>query len=239
MVLCYPKGFVLYYFLVQTLVDVVKFPTRVSAVTTGSSLTPESFHTSVVIPIGTTRPIICMERDDIKIVDDEEYAETVLAQVEGIIKKGTRENVGQLFDALSVRHRSERDVLEVKSIFLLPRGGSVIRQRPQPNPNLKVSNSRTSQIKAGSSEKTQGGASFSASVFNLVNNVAGAGILTLAAGKASGTGWIPSIFICSTLAALSAHTFTLIGHACELSGERDFAVRCLKAKVAQMFSIHF
>jgi len=164
-----------------------------------------------------------MERDDIKIVDDEEYAETVLAQVEGIIKKGTRENVGQLFDALSVRHRSERDVLEVKSIFLLPRGGSVIRQRPQPNPNLKVSNSRTSQIKAGSSEKTQGGASFSASVFNLVNNVAGAGILTLAAGKASGTGWIPSIFICSTLAALSAHTFTLIGHACELSGERDFA----------------
>jgi amino acid permease len=60
------------------------------------------------------------------------------------------------------------------------------------------------------------------SVFNLVNNVAGAGILALAAGKAGGTGWIPAILICTILGALSAHSFIIIGEACELTGERDF-----------------
>jgi hypothetical protein len=73
---------------------------------------------------------------------------------------------------------------------------------------------------------TGGGAStIPASVFNLVNNVAGAGLLTLAAGKASSNvGWIPAILIASYLAALSAHTFTLIGRACEITGESNFPV---------------
>ena len=60
------------------------------------------------------------------------------------------------------------------------------------------------------------------SVFNLSNNVAGAGILTLAAGKATGTGWIPSILISISLAFCSAHTFTLIGKACEMTGHDTF-----------------
>lgn len=74
-----------------------------------------------------------------------------------------------------------------------------------------------------------GGAStIPASVFNLVNNVAGAGLLTLAAGKASSNvGWIPAILIASSLAALSAHTFTLIGRACEITGEKNFPVSIL------------
>jgi sodium-coupled neutral amino acid transporter 11 len=65
-------------------------------------------------------------------------------------------------------------------------------------------------------------ASIPASVFNLINNVAGAGILTLSAGMAGGTGWIPAISICAILGAISAHTFYIIGAACELTGEENF-----------------
>lgn len=64
--------------------------------------------------------------------------------------------------------------------------------------------------------------SMSASVFNLVNNVAGAGILALSAGQAAGTGWIPSMAICALLGALSSHTFCMIGSACELTKQQDF-----------------
>mmetsp|Transcript_15792 Transcript_15792/g.36365 ORF Transcript_15792/g.36365 Transcript_15792/m.36365 type:complete len:505 (-) Transcript_15792:2973-4487(-) len=74
----------------------------------------------------------------------------------------------------------------------------------------------------GRGTKTKGTASISSSVFNLVNNVAGAGILTLSSGVAVGTGYIPAILICATLGALSAHCFSIIGEACELTGESDF-----------------
>lgn len=66
------------------------------------------------------------------------------------------------------------------------------------------------------------GASIATSVFNLANNVAGAGILTLAAGKATGTGWIPSVVICIALAAVSSHTFALVGKSCEMTGLDSF-----------------
>jgi len=82
----------------------------------------------------------------------------------------------------------------------------------------------TKQLETHEREKdTEGTASLSTSVFNLANNVAGAGILTLAAGKAAGvTGWIPSILICCSLAYMSSSTFILIGKACELTGERTY-----------------
>jgi len=49
------------------------------------------------------------------------------------------------------------------------------------------------------------------------------GLLTLAAGKAtSKTGLVPSIAICIGLAFLSGRTFTLVGKACELTGETTF-----------------
>lgn len=57
---------------------------------------------------------------------------------------------------------------------------------------------------------------------SIVNNVAGAGILTLSAGMAPGTGWIPAIAICAALGAASGHCFAIIGEACELTGEADF-----------------
>ena len=79
-------------------------------------------------------------------------------------------------------------------------------------------------------ETTAEKSTIASSVFNLVNNVAGAGILTLAAGMAPGTGWIPALFICATLGLLSGHTFSLIGEACELTGEEDFKV-CLSVMI--------
>jgi sodium-coupled neutral amino acid transporter 11 len=60
------------------------------------------------------------------------------------------------------------------------------------------------------------------SIFNLVNNVAGAGILTLSSGMARGTGWVPAISTCLVLGAISSHTFCLIGKSCELTNSRDF-----------------
>ena len=59
-------------------------------------------------------------------------------------------------------------------------------------------------------------------MFNLVNNVAGAGLLTLAAGMAKGTGWTPALLTCAVLGIASAHTFNLIGESCRLTGEMDF-----------------
>ena len=77
--------------------------------------------------------------------------------------------------------------------------------------------------RAGINKSDNGNASLATSVFNLANNVAGAGLLTLSAGKAAGgSGWIPSIAICGSLAYASAFTFILIGKACEITGEKSF-----------------
>ena len=73
-------------------------------------------------------------------------------------------------------------------------------------------------------DKEDSKSTIAASVFNLVNNIAGAGILTLSAGMAAGTGWIPAIIICAFLGTISSHCFAIIGEACELTGEKDFKV---------------
>ena len=73
-------------------------------------------------------------------------------------------------------------------------------------------------------DNTEASSTMMESIFNLVNNVAGAGILTLAAGKAKGTGWIPSIVICAVLGFLSSHTFSIIGEDCEMMNENNFKV---------------
>lgn len=78
------------------------------------------------------------------------------------------------------------------------------------------------RISRGGGESQEGKASTLSSVFNLVNNVAGAGILTLSAGMASGTGWITAMLICAFLGATGGHCFSIIGEACELTGESDF-----------------
>eukprot|EP00934_Nitzschia_sp_Nitz4_P003318 Nitzschia sp. Nitz4//scaffold157_size52427//19074//20727//NITZ4_006839-RA/size52427-augustus-gene-0.59-mRNA-1//-1//CDS//3329537452//3308//frame0 len=78
------------------------------------------------------------------------------------------------------------------------------------------------QPRGGEEEDEAGKATITASVFNLVNNVAGAGILTLSGGMASGTGWIPAMLTCALLGVLSGHSFAIIGEACEMTGEKDF-----------------
>lgn len=83
---------------------------------------------------------------------------------------------------------------------------------------------RTKSSAADANENSNSGASIGASIFNLVNNVAGAGILALPAGQAAGTGWIPSLLICAALGVLSARTFYMIGESCELTSETDFKV---------------
>eukprot|EP00854_Cymbomonas_tetramitiformis_P007252 gene7252-8639_t len=67
-----------------------------------------------------------------------------------------------------------------------------------------------------------GGCSLNASVFNLVNNVAGAGILTLSAGMGAGVGWVPAIVICVAMAGVSAYTFSIAGVSCHLAGKSTF-----------------
>lgn len=97
----------------------------------------------------------------------------------------------------------------------------------QPSPIAVDDTSKVPQVSRGGEQKDQGKASIAASVFNLVNNVAGAGILTLSAGMAGGTGWIPAISICTILGVISAHCFSIIGESCELTGEKTFKVRSL------------
>jgi len=55
--------------------------------------------------------------------------------------------------------------------------------------------------------------------------VPGAGILSLSAGQAKGTGWIPSIAISMVLGLISGRTFVMVGEACDILGEGDFKVR--------------
>ena len=109
------------------------------------------------------------------------------------------------------KYQTSHPISRLNSLLLLVRGGGD-RLHPTKDTKKEVADVGTAGIPA--------------SVFNLVNNVAGAGLLTLAAAKATANvGWIPAISITVCLAALSAHTFTLIGKACEITGEKNFAVR--------------
>jgi sodium-coupled neutral amino acid transporter 11 len=70
--------------------------------------------------------------------------------------------------------------------------------------------------------KSSAGSGITMTVVQIVNNVAGAGILTLGAGMAAGVGWVPAVLICMLVGALSGFTFYLIGAACDLTGETSF-----------------
>ena len=60
----------------------------------------------------------------------------------------------------------------------------------------------------------------------------GAGILSLAAGQAKGTGWFPAIAISIALGLISGRTFCMVGEACDMLGEGDFKVSVHVACVA-------
>ena len=61
-------------------------------------------------------------------------------------------------------------------------------------------------------------------VLQIVNNVAGAGILTLSAGMTGGVGSVPAALLCLALGAISGVTFHLIGASCELTKQTSFKV---------------
>jgi amino acid permease len=121
---------------------------------------------------------------------------------------------------LSTKPLSRANLQVSQRLDSIPRGGGGGgKQLTTRATAIEKSNDKTSSSSSSSSKK----ASVSTSIFNLANNVAGAGILTLAAGKAvSGTGWIPATIICVALAFGSAHTFILIGKACEMTGQKTF-----------------
>lgn len=106
------------------------------------------------------------------------------------------------------------------SVASFTRGGTIVIDPPPPSVVQRGGGG-----KAADASDEKKGASMAASTFNLVNNVAGAGILTLAAGKASGTGWIPAVAIVASLGWAASTTFRMIAKACELTGENDFKVR--------------
>lgn len=64
--------------------------------------------------------------------------------------------------------------------------------------------------------------SASGTVLQIVNNVAGAGILALSAGMAGGVGSVPAAILCLALGVISGFTFFLIGSACEMTGQTTF-----------------
>ena len=77
-----------------------------------------------------------------------------------------------------------------------------------------------SDNQAGSSQAATSGILTTA--FQIINNVAGAGILTLSAGMAAGIGWVPAIAVCIALGCISGFTFYLLGEACALTGTTTF-----------------
>lgn len=138
-------------------------------------------------------------------------------------------------------NKRKQVISSAESVASLTRGGAIAIDTARNYPNqhqhqgpaeagVASSSNSASSIQRGGGGKAvdasdeKKGASMAASIFNLVNNVAGAGILTLAAGKASGTGWIPAVAIVAFLGWASSTTFRMIAKACELTGENDFKV---------------
>jgi len=129
--------------------------------------------------------------------------------------------------SLSLDHSSSSNASRWRQKSLsLPNNRRVVDSETEPivfSKKLPVSNKKGQPPPTTTSTATtEGQSTTTASVFNLVNNVAGAGILTLSAGMASGSGWIPAIMICVGLGTLSAHSFSIIGEACEMTGEETF-----------------
>jgi len=65
------------------------------------------------------------------------------------------------------------------------------------------------------------GSTIMATVLNIFNNVAGAGILTLAYGM-RGVGWVPALATTVAIGGISGFTFWLVGSACERVGATSF-----------------
>ena len=86
----------------------------------------------------------------------------------------------------------------------------------------QLRSSRASQLVAKSSEPVPQSSDVGETIIQIVNNVAGAGILTLSAGMSGGVGSVPATLLCLTMGLISGYTFYILGEACELTGETTF-----------------
>jgi len=71
-------------------------------------------------------------------------------------------------------------------------------------------------------EKQGPSSSIPTSIFNLVKNVVGAGVLSLPYGVAAGTGLVPAMILCAILGGFSAYTFHLVGRDCYRTNQFNF-----------------
>ena len=115
--------------------------------------------------------------------------------------------------------RSTRCIAAVVALHLaLLTPASAHSPRPalrRPSIEPQASLLAASDNQAGSSQAATSGILTTA--FQIINNVAGAGILTLSAGMAAGIGWVPAIVVCIALGCVSGFTFYLLGEACALT----------------------
>ena len=120
--------------------------------------------------------------------------------------------------------RSTRCIAAVVALHLaLLTPASAHSPRPalrRPSIEPQASLLAASDNQAGSSQAATSGILTTA--FQIINNVAGAGILTLSAGMAAGIGWVPAIAVCIALGCVSGFTFYLLGEACALTGTTTF-----------------
>mmetsp|Transcript_21351 Transcript_21351/g.58730 ORF Transcript_21351/g.58730 Transcript_21351/m.58730 type:complete len:470 (-) Transcript_21351:395-1804(-) len=100
----------------------------------------------------------------------------------------------------------------------------VLAAQAEPRPALAIARKtpRADLLSAKQPRPQPPQSSVTMTIVQIVNNVAGAGILTLGAGMAAGVGWIPAVLICVLVGALSGYTFFLIGAACDMTGETSF-----------------
>jgi hypothetical protein len=117
----------------------------------------------------------------------------------------------------SLQHQSSVCDLSFSSSMSLTIRGGGTRGGSRRMRKVIVKNSSS-----GNSWTSGGQSTILSSVFNLVNNVAGAGILTLSAGMATGTGYVTAMIICAVLGWWSGNCFVMVGQACELTSQGDF-----------------
>merc|ERR1711862_339592 len=84
----------------------------------------------------------------------------------------------------------------------------------------KKSTLKSSHDKAGIT--CDEGASVLLCTFNLVKNIVGGGVLSLSAGLAAGTGFLPAAFFAILLGTLSGYMFSLVGRICSATGQSTF-----------------
>uniref|UniRef100_A0A7S1XS86 Amino acid transporter transmembrane domain-containing protein n=1 Tax=Phaeomonas parva TaxID=124430 RepID=A0A7S1XS86_9STRA len=107
--------------------------------------------------------------------------------------------------------------------------GAAQRLAPRANPKAAAAAPAVAQRGGGGAVAVSDGkSSVPVATFNLMNNVAGAGLLTLSAAMAMGVGTYPALILCVGLGIVAGHTFSLCNRACAATGETSFMGLCTR-----------